>query len=148
MGKVGGLVFTFFILISCLGTVNGVTISCCRGMYTMSCRGMGIAPEKFSKLGKNQSVSLLSCLYGYGCITLMFIVWYLAMHNVWIFGRLGGMDEIVCAIIYLVYIAMYIYIMKNFKEPEIEILLIEDVLTTSSENWEGVLGEDDGNIDE
>lgn len=116
MGKVGGLVFTFFILISCLGTVNGVTISCCRGMYTMSCRGMGIAPEKFSKLGKNQSVSLLSCLYGYGCITLMFIVWYLAMHNVWIFGRLGGMDEIVCAIIYAVYIAMYIYIMKNFKE--------------------------------
>ena len=116
MGKVGGLVFTFFILISCLGTVNGVTISCCRGMYTMSSRGMGIAPEKFSKLGKNQSVSLLSCLYGYGCITLMFIVWYLAMHNVWIFGRLGGMDEIVCAIIYAVYIAMYIYIMKNFKE--------------------------------
>ena len=116
MGKVGGLVFTFFILISCLGTVNGVTISCCRGMYTMSCRGMGIAPEKFSKLGKNQSVSLLSCLYGYGCITLMFVVWYLAMHNVWIFGRLGGMDEIVCAIIYMVYIAMYIYIMKNFKE--------------------------------
>ena len=116
MGKVGGLVFTLFIMISCLGTVNGVTISCCRGMYTMSCRGMGIAPEKFSKLGKNQSVSLLSCLYGYGCITLMFVVWYLAMHNVWIFGRLGGMDEIVCAIIYMVYIAMYIYIMKNFKE--------------------------------
>ena len=85
-------------------------------MYTMSCRGMGIAPEKFSKLGKNQSVSFLSCLYAYGCITLMFIVWYLAMHGVWIFEYLGGMDEIVCAIIYAVYIAMYIYIMKNFKE--------------------------------
>jgi hypothetical protein len=40
-------------------------------------------------------------------------------------------------------------IMKNYKEPEIKILLIEDVLTTSSENWwEGVPGEDDGNIDE
>jgi hypothetical protein len=39
-------------------------------------------------------------------------------------------------------------IMKNFKEPEIEILLIEDVLTTSSENWEGVPGVDDGDIDE
>jgi hypothetical protein len=38
--------------------------------------------------------------------------------------------------------------MKNFKEPEVEIFLIEDVLTTSSENWEGVPGEDDGNIDE
>ena len=40
--------------------------------------------------------------------------------------------------------------MKNFKEPEIEVLLykIEDVLTTSGGNWEGVPGEDDGNIDE
>lgn len=116
MGKAGGVIFTFFIMISCLGTVNGVTIACCRGMYTMSCRGMGIAPEKVSKLGKNQSVSLLSCLYGYACIIIMFVVWYLAMHNVWLFGRLGCMDEIVCAIIYAVYITMYIYIIKNFKE--------------------------------
>ena len=116
MGKVGGALFTVFILISCLGTVNGVMISCCRGMYTMSCRGQGPAPEKFSKLGKNQSVSLLSCLYGLGCTYLMLGVWYLAMHGVKPFTYLGGMDEIVCAIIYALYITMYIYIMKNFKD--------------------------------
>ncbi len=116
MGKFGGTVFAFFILVSCLGTVNGVSIGCCRGMYTMSCRGHGISPKNFSKLGKNESVSLLSCLYGYGCIILMLGVWYLAMHNVWLFGHLGAMDEIVCAIIYAVYITMYIYIMKNFKD--------------------------------
>lgn len=116
MGKVGGVLFTLFIMISCLGTVNGVSISCCRGMYTMSCRGQGICPEKFSKLGKNGSVSFLSCLYGYLCIVFMLIIWYLAMHNVWIFGHLGSMDEIVCAIIYAVYISMYVYIMIKFKE--------------------------------
>lgn len=119
MGKVGGAFFTFFIMVSCLGTVNGVVIACCRGMYTMSCRGQGIAPEKFSKLGKNQSVSLLSCLYGLGCIVLMFVVWYLAMHEVWLFKYLGGMDEIVCAIIYAVYITMYIYMIKNFKDENV-----------------------------
>jgi len=116
MGKVGGALFTFFIMISCFGTVNGVTISCCRGMYTLSCRGQGIMPEKFSKLGKNQSVSLYSCIYGFACMTLMLGVWYLAMHGVWLFKYLGSMDEIVCAIIYGVYIAMYIHIMKNFRE--------------------------------
>ena len=52
-GTIGGSIFTFFIMISCLGTVNGVTMGCCRGMYTMSCSGQGIAPEKFSKIGKN-----------------------------------------------------------------------------------------------
>ena len=116
MGKVGGIFFTFFIMISCLGTVNGVSISCCRGMYTMSCRGQGIMPEKFSKLGKNESVSLLSCLYGFFCMVLMLLVWYLAMHEVWIFRYLGSMDEIVCAIIYGVYITMYIYIIRNFND--------------------------------
>lgn len=119
MGKAGGIIFTFFIMISCLGTVNGLTISSCRGMYTMSVRGRGIAPKHFSKLGKNQSVSLLSCIYGLGCTILMLIVWYLAMHGIWIFKYLGSMDEIVCAIIYGVYITMYIYIMKNFKEYNI-----------------------------
>lgn len=115
-GTIGGSIFTFFIMISCLGTVNGVTMGCCRGMYTMSCRGQGIAPEKFSKIGKNKNISFLSCIYGYGCILLMLLVWYLAMHNVWIFGDLGSMDEIICAIIYAIYITMYIFIMKNFKE--------------------------------
>jgi len=116
MGKFGGILFSLFIMISCLGTVNGVSISCCRGMYTMSCRGQGIMPEKFSKLGKNQSVSLLSCLYGYLCMLFMLGVWYLAMHGVWLFKYLGTMDEIICAIIYGVYIALYVYIMKNFKD--------------------------------
>ena len=116
MGKVGGSLFTVFIMISCLGTVNGVSISCCRGLYTMSCRGQGPAPEKFSKLGKNQSVSFLSCVYGLVCMILMLGVWYLAMHGVKPFDKLGSMDEIVCAIIYAVYITMYIYIMINFKD--------------------------------
>lgn len=116
MGKFGGGLFSLFIMISCLGTVNGVSMSCCRGMYTMSCRGQGIMPEKFSKLGKNQSVSFLSCVYGFACMCLMLGVWYLAMHGVWIFKYLGSMDEIICAIIYGVYITMYVHIMKNFKD--------------------------------
>lgn len=116
MGKAGQIIFSLLIMISCLGTVNGVSISCCRGMYTMSCRGQGIAPEKFAKLGKNQSVSLLSCIYGYVCMLIMLGVWYLAMNGVWLFKYLGSMDEIVCAIIYTIYIAMYIYMMKNFTD--------------------------------
>ena len=95
MGNVGGILFTAFIMISCLGTVNGVAISCCRGMYTISCRGQGPLPEKFSKLGKNQSVSLLSCIYGLVCMILMLLVWFLVMNTKSIFNYLGSMDEIV-----------------------------------------------------
>ena len=128
MGKVGGAFFTFFIMVSCLGTVNGVVLASCRGMYTIAIRGRGIAPEKFSKLGKNESVSLWSCLYGLGCIILMLAVWYLAMNDVWLFKYLGSMDEIVCAIIYGVYITMYIYIMKNFKEQNVFIRFVMPII--------------------
>ncbi len=119
MGTVGGTIFTLFIMISCLGTVNGLVISCSRGMYTMSCRGQGIMPKQFSKLGRNQNVSLLSCIYGFGCTALMLIIWYLIMHEVWLFKYLGNMDEIVCAIIYGAYITMYVYMIKNFKDCNI-----------------------------
>ena len=119
MGSYGSFLMSFFIMISCLGTVNGVTISCCRGMYTMSCRGQGIMPEKFSKIGKNQSVSLLSCIYGYCCILIMLLVWYLGFKGVWIFPKLLAMDEIVCSIIYAVYITMYISIICKFKEENV-----------------------------
>ncbi len=118
-GNIGGKLFTAFIMISCLGTVNGVAISCCRGMYTISCRGQGPAPKVFSKLGKNQSVSLLSCLYGLACMVLMLIVWYLVMNTKSFFNYLGSMDEIICAIIYGVYILMYIHIMKTFKDSNV-----------------------------
>lgn len=119
MGGVGKAIFTIFIMISCLGTVNGVTMSCCRGMYTMSCRGQGICPEKFAKLGKNESVSLLSCIYGYCCMLFMLLIWYLALSGIGPFKYLGAMDEIICAIIYGAYITMYVYIMKNFKDANI-----------------------------
>ena len=47
---------------------------------------------------------------------LMLGVWYLVMNVGGIFGYLGSMDEILCAIIYGVYILMYIHIMKKFKD--------------------------------
>lgn len=116
LGSAGGTIFTIFIMISCLGTVNGLIISSCRGMYTLSCRGHGPAPEKFAKLGKNQSVSLYSTIYGYAFILIMLAIWCLAIKEVWLFRYLGGMDSTVCALIYGVYITMYIHMMINFKD--------------------------------
>ena len=61
---------------------------------------------------------------------LMLGVWYLAMHEVWLFKYLGSMDEIVCAIIYAVYITMYIYIMKNFKDKNVFVRFVMPIIAT------------------
>lgn len=115
-GNVGGILFTLFITVSCMGTVNGLIISSCRGMYTMSCRGQGICPEKFSKLSVNGSTSFWSCVYGYACTTIILALWALIFNNDWFLARFGALDELVCAIIYAVYVTMYVCIIRKFKD--------------------------------
>ncbi len=115
-GNFGGILFTLFITISCMGTVNGLVISSCRGMYTLSCRGQGICPEKFSKLSVNGSTSFWSCVYGYACSIIILALWALIFNNDWFLARFGALDELVCAIIYAMYITMYVCIIRKFKD--------------------------------
>ena len=115
-GDFGGILFTLFITISCMGTVNGLVISSCRGMYTLSCRGQGICPKKFSKLSANGTTSFWSCVYGYGCTLVILALWALIFNNNWFLERFGALDELVCAVIYAVYITMYVCIMRKFKD--------------------------------
>lgn len=115
-GNFGGILFTLFITISCMGTVNGLVISSCRGMYTLSCRGQGICPKKFSKLSVNGSTSFWSCVYGYACTVIILALWALIFNNDWFLARFGALDELVCAIIYAMYITMYVCIIRKFKD--------------------------------
>ncbi len=115
-GRIGSTLFTLFITISCVGTVNGLIISSCRGMYTLSCRGQGICPKKFSKLSVNGSTSFLSCVYGYGCSLAILGLWALIFNNQWFGSKFGSLDELVCAVIYAVYITMYVAIIRDFKD--------------------------------
>lgn len=115
-GSIGGILFTLFITISCMGTVNGLCMSSCRGMYAISCRGQGICPTKFSKLSKNGTTSFWSCVYGYSCSIIILGLWALIFNNNWFLSKFGALDELVCAIIYTLYITMYVYIIRKFKD--------------------------------
>lgn len=115
-GSVGKKLFTIFIIISCLGTVNGVIMSTARGMYTMACRGQGIIPDKIAKLSPRSNMSPLSCLFGYCFTVVLLIIWYLANNSIGIFKYLANMDAIVCALIYGAFIIMFVYMIRNFKD--------------------------------
>ena len=115
MGTVGSKIFCVFIIVSCLGTVNGVMISTSRGLYTISCRGQGPNPEKFAQVNKD-GISLWSCLFGYFFTVVLLLIWYLAISGVWGFRYLKSMDEIVCALIYGTFIFMFIHMMRKFTD--------------------------------
>lgn len=116
LGKVGEKVFCVFIIVSCLGTVNGVTLSCARGFYTMAVRGQGPQPEKIAQLDSKSNMSWRSCLAGYIYSVILLVIWYLANTGKPYFQYLGNMDAIVCALIYGCFIVMFIYMMKNYKD--------------------------------
>ena len=115
LGVVGEKLFCVFIIISCLGTVNGVIMSTSRGLYTISCRGQGPNPEKFSQVNKD-GMSLWSCIFGYFFTVLLLFIWYLANTEVSFFKYLGNMDAIVCALIYGTFIVMFIHMMRKFTD--------------------------------
>jgi len=51
-GGVGGTLLLVFIVISCLGTLNGITMANQRSMYSLSMRNRGPNPRMFSQVDK------------------------------------------------------------------------------------------------
>ncbi len=51
-GSVAGTILTVFIAISCIGTLNGLTLACDRGFYSLAARNEGPKPSFLSQLDK------------------------------------------------------------------------------------------------
>jgi basic amino acid/polyamine antiporter, APA family len=78
-GSIGGTLIFVFVIISCLGTLNGLMLACTRGMYSLAARGSGPMPKVFSQVdpvtnmpGNSSIIGLLLCgfwlLYFYGAM--------------------------------------------------------------------------------
>lgn len=108
-----GNLVSVMILVSVLGTLNGVTIGAVRGMYQIAVRGVGPSPARFTKLSKADA-PLQGGVLSMVISALWLGVWYGNFQGWW-----GGfMDTSVLAIIflYIAYILVYVDIFKTFKE--------------------------------
>lgn len=63
-GNVLGNVLNLFIAISCMGTMNGLMLGCCRGPYSLAARGEGPHPELFSQVDKISNLPANSAILG------------------------------------------------------------------------------------
>ena len=68
-GTVGAAVINFMIVVSCLGTLNGLMLGCSRGFYAMAVRNDGIAPDVLVEVDErtnvphnSASIALLICV--------------------------------------------------------------------------------------
>lgn len=111
LGNFGSIIFNIFVVISCLGTLNGIVVGCSRGLYSLAARGQGPAPETF-KLHKKTNTSLKSGILGLFFSLFFFIAWFLAIDK----GLLPGtFDTLTIAFLYTSYFIIYLWIMKTFK---------------------------------
>jgi len=63
-GPIAGSLIFVFVIISCLGTLNGLMIGCTRGMYALAARNSGPKPEMFSQVDKTTNMPTNSSVFG------------------------------------------------------------------------------------
>lgn len=112
-GPLAGTALTVFVVISCLGTLNGLTLGASRGMYSVAVRGRGAASHLFVKVSK-QNTPMYSVIGGAVVSALWFVVWYGNFNGWW--GGFLDTSELPIAMLYAINIAVYIWIMRTFIE--------------------------------
>lgn len=119
-GVVGGTFLNLCIVISCLGTLNGLMVATTRGMYAIAARGQGPAPKMFAEIDKQSNMTTNSSVWGLFVCAGWLLFFYganLAPDGGW-FGLFNfDSSELPIVTIYALYIPMIItWIVKEKGE--------------------------------
>lgn len=115
---VGGTLLFVFIVISCLGTLNGLMLGCTRGMYSLAVRGEGPKPEMFKQVDPTTNMPTNSAVIGLFFCGLWLLFFYGAnlTEPLW-FGKFSfDTSELPIVTIYAAYIPIFISMMIKEKE--------------------------------
>ena len=118
LGDFGEKIILTFIIISILGTINGIIIGFLRLPNALAERNMFPFPNKFTKINNNLGISINSALFTFMLSLLWIFINYLSQK----YNVLGNSDisEISISFNYIAYIYVYINIIKlsiNSKAP-------------------------------
>ncbi len=114
IGNVGGTVLLVFVVISCLGTLNGLIMGNIREPHSLALRGRGIAPKWMSKVNPKTDMPTNAAISSMVLTLVYLLLWYFSLSGT--FGMYIGLDEIPIVSIYVVYLLLYIWYMFNFKD--------------------------------
>ena len=115
-GTVGGTFLQICIVISCLGTLNGLMVAATRGMYAIAARNEGPNPKMFSQVDESTNMVTNSSVWGLLVCCLWMVYFYGANLTEGWFGLFNfDSSELPIVTIYAMYIPMFIMWMKNEK---------------------------------
>lgn len=115
-GRLGGLLFVF-VIISCLGTLNGLMMGTTRGMYALSVRKLGPSPNTFSQVDKATDMPTNSSILGLLLCGVWLFFFYGANLTDGLFGRFAfDSSELPIVALYVFYIPIFIRFMIKEKD--------------------------------
>ena len=116
--ELGGTLLFVFVVISCLGTLNGLMLACTRGFYAMASRKEGPAPEIFNGVDKATNMPTNSAVMGLFMAAVWLTYFYGAnLTDPWFGPFCFDSSELPIITIYSMYIP--IFIMQMVKEKEL-----------------------------
>jgi len=131
-GSAAGTIVFVFIVISCLGTMNGLILGCSRGMYSLAARGAGPKQELFAEVSPKSNMVANSTLIGLALSGFWLFYWQVCFVDGFINNTVGlgwspvslniplwfnwEPDEVSIIALYAFYIPIFISVMKNMKD--------------------------------
>lgn len=116
-GNVGGAILNICIVISCLGTLNGLMVGATRGMYAIAARNSGPRPETFGQVDKATNMTTNSAIWGLFVCAIWLVYFYGANLTSGWFGVFNfDSSELPIVTIYAMYIPMFIAWMIKEKD--------------------------------
>ena len=120
-GGAVGAALNGFVVISCLGTLNGLMLGCTRGIYSLAARGEGFSPKTFSQIDKATNMPGNSAIIG----LLLSAAWFLYFYgsnlaaDKWFGAFCFDSSELPIISLYGLYIPIFIMFMKKAKDLNI-----------------------------
>ena len=121
--KFGGVIAKLInglIVISCLGTLNGLMLGCSRGIYSLSARGEGFSPAVFNQIDKKTEMPHNSASFALLTCIIWFVYFIFMGMGVFDFGVISkyGFDssELPIITIYPLYVPILVIMMIKEKD--------------------------------
>lgn len=115
-GTAAGTGVFVLIVVSCLGTLNGLTLAGCRGMYALAVRGQGPKPKLFAKVDESTNMPANSCTISLLLNAFWLLYFYGANLGGGWFGRFCfDSSELPIVTLYAMYIPMFFQMMRREK---------------------------------
>lgn len=120
-GTVGAAIVNFLIVVSCLGTLNGLMLGCTRGFYAMAVRGEGIAPDVLGEVDERTNIPTNSAAIAL-FICSIWLAYFVTAQNFGpgslnLFGEYGfDSSELPVVTVYPLYIPILVMFMVKAKD--------------------------------